>query len=117
MAERSLRGMRIGANSLESEDGVAFVERRDEEYLCANGHRFRVTLAEDAEAPMFWECKCGAEAEIVSGQGHEEEAKVVKPVRTHWDMLLERRTEAELQELLDERLELLRAGKLYKRMH
>lgn len=117
MAERSLRGMRIGANSLESEAGVAFVERRNEQYKCTNGHRFDVTLAEDADAPMYWECKCGAEAEIISGQGQEEENKVVKPVRTHWDMLLERRTEAELQEILDERLELLRAGKLFKRMH
>ena len=54
MAERSLRGMRIGANSLESEAGVAFVERRNEQYKCTNGHRFDVTLAEDADAPMYW---------------------------------------------------------------
>ena len=33
-----------------------------------------------------------------------------KPVRTHWDMLLERRSVDELQELLDERLDLLRKG-------
>ncbi|MDR6938776.1 RNA polymerase-binding protein RbpA [Arcanobacterium hippocoleae] len=117
MAERSLRGMRIGANSLESEAGVAFVGRRDEEYGCTNGHKFVVTLADDAEAPMYWECKCGAEAQIISGEGHEEEEKIIKPVRTHWDMLLERRTEAELQEILEERLELLRTGRLFKRMH
>jgi hypothetical protein len=30
-----------------------------------------------------------------------------KHVRTHWDMLLERRTIADLKELLEERLELL----------
>ena len=35
--------------------------------------------------------------------------KKVKPPRTHWDMLLERRTIPELQELLEERLDLLRA--------
>ena len=39
-------------------------------------------------------------------------AKPVKPARTHWDMLLERRTTAELEELLEERLELLRSGAL-----
>ena len=37
-----------------------------------------------------------------------EEAEAKAP-RTHWDMLLERRTRAELEELLQERLELLRA--------
>ena len=43
------------------------------------------------------------------------EEKPGKPVRTHWDMLLERRSEEELQVLLDQRLELLRAGKLHQR--
>jgi hypothetical protein len=32
-----------------------------------------------------------------------------KAPRTHWDMLLERRSRAELEELLQERLALLRA--------
>jgi len=31
--------------------------------------------------------------------------------RSHWDMLLERRTRAELEELLQERLDYLRARK------
>ena len=31
-----------------------------------------------------------------------------KIARTHWDMLLERRTRAELEELLEERLTVLR---------
>ena len=38
--------------------------------------------------------------------------KAEKPSRTHWDMLLERRSVEELEILLDERLELLRAGLL-----
>jgi hypothetical protein len=37
------------------------------------------------------------------------EEKMGKPQRTHWDMLLERRTIPQLEELLEERLELLRA--------
>ncbi|MGL5247728.1 MAG: RNA polymerase-binding protein RbpA, partial [Brooklawnia sp.] len=36
------------------------------------------------------------------------EEKDVKPPRTHWDMLLERRSIAELEELLAERLEEVR---------
>jgi hypothetical protein len=43
------------------------------------------------------------------------EEKHGKPVRTHWDMLMERRTTAELEELLAERLELLRSGRLTQR--
>jgi len=40
------------------------------------------------------------------------EEKSGKPQRTHWDMLLERRSIPELEELLDERLDLLRKGQL-----
>jgi hypothetical protein len=48
-----------------------------------------------------------------SRQNHERpDEKPVKPARTHWDMLMERRTTAELEELLQERLELLRSGRL-----
>ena len=36
------------------------------------------------------------------------EAKDEKPPRTHWDMLIERRSISDLEELLAERLELLR---------
>jgi hypothetical protein len=39
--------------------------------------------------------------------GAEPEQKKAKPPRTHWDMLLERRSVAELEVLLNERLELL----------
>jgi hypothetical protein len=35
----------------------------------------------------------------------------VKPARTHWDMLLERRSIPELEELLEERLTLLRQSR------
>jgi hypothetical protein len=41
--------------------------------------------------------------------GPEPEAKKVKPPRTHWDMLMERRTIADLEEVLAERLDVLRA--------
>ncbi|MEW6928950.1 RNA polymerase-binding protein RbpA [Trueperella pyogenes] len=117
MAERSLRGMKIGAHSLESDSGVAFVARREENYRCEDGHAFTVTFAEDAEAPLTWECRCGKRADLIGVSDGEDESKPLKPQRTHWDMLLERRTEEELQILLDEHLKLLRAGKLYKRRY
>ena len=72
MADRALRGMTIGAKSMESEDGVEF--------------------AEDEPEP--------------------DEPK--KTPRTHWDMLLERRKVDELEVLLNERLEALRSGEVYR---
>ena len=41
-------------------------------------------------------------------EGDIPEPKKVKPQRTHWDMLLERRSVEELDELLKERLDLIK---------
>ena len=46
------------------------------------------------------------------GDGVRPEEKPAKHVRTHWDMLLERRSVKELEEILAERLELLRSGEI-----
>jgi hypothetical protein len=102
--------MRIGAHSMESDRGVEFAERFDVYYDCPNGHTIVLPFALEAEVPTVWECRCGAEA--IVREGTKPEPKPGKPPRTHWDMLLERRTIAELEELLNERLELLRSGRL-----
>lgn len=106
MAERSLRGMKIGASSLETEEGVAFVARRQIRYTCGEGHETIKTFAEEAEIPITWECHCGEDALLEDAEAPEEQ-KPVKPTRTHWDMLLERRSLEELESLLNERLEML----------
>ena len=74
MAERSLRGMSIGAKSLESDDNVDFAARNDVAYVCPKAD------------------------------------EITKPTRTHWDMLLERRSEEELATLLEKRLQMHRDG-------
>ena len=112
MADRALRGMQIGAKSMESEEGVVFVDRFTAKYLCPNGHEFEVPLAVEATPPPTWECKCGAIAEIVGDVPEDEDQKPAKPVRTHWDMLLERRSLEELDVVLQEQLTLLREGRL-----
>ncbi|MDY5153116.1 RNA polymerase-binding protein [Actinobaculum suis] len=112
MAERSLRGMRIGTSSLETDKNVAFAERKTVKYRCSEGHLFQVALAAEAEVPVAWTCRCGEEGELVEGEGVDDR-KPAKPPRTHWDMLLERRKIEDLQVLLDERLELLRTGQLH----
>ncbi len=112
MADRSLRGIRLGAQSLQSEEGVVFMERTQHTYECTVCARENtLTFAADAEAPQTWECRtCGGEAILlVDNKTVEVDRGEEKAARTHWDMLLERRTRAELEELLEERLAYLRA--------
>jgi hypothetical protein len=109
MAERALRGTRLGATSYETDNGIDLAPRQDVEYSCPNGHRFGLPFSLEAEVPAQWECRvCGTMALRVDGEAPEQ--KPGKPARTHWDMLLERRTVADLEEVLAERLEVLRGG-------
>ncbi len=112
MSERSsLRGSRLGGLSYEDERNVELAARQQVDFDCPAGHRSTVTFAEEADVPSLWECqKCGLEALRVAAD--RPQGKPGKPPRTHWDMLLERRSVADLEELLEERLTLLRAGRL-----
>lgn len=112
MADRSLRGMRIGAQSLQSEDGVVFAERADYTYRCeVCGRDTVMTFSSEAEIPETWECRhcAGTASLIVDSKPLAVDHSGDKVARTHWDMLLERRTIPELEELLEERLQYLRA--------
>jgi hypothetical protein len=75
--------------SYETEHVGELAPRQVVAYVCPVGHRTSVPLAEEADAVA-------------------PEPKAVKPVRTHWDMLLERRTMGELEALLAERLAAVR---------
>ena len=109
MSERALRGSRLGGQSYESDIGVEMAPRQSVDYDCPEGHRFTVPFSVEAEVPAVWECRvCGREALRVDSA--RPTAKRQRPPRTHWDMLLERRSVAELEELLAERLALLRTG-------
>ena len=112
MADRALRGMQIGSKSLESEDGVIFADREPVRYICPRGHDFTITLSIEADRPATWGCRCGQVAEIVGDATAVEDGKPAKPVRTHWDMLLERRTLEELDQMLNEQLAAYRSGDL-----
>jgi hypothetical protein len=107
MADRVLRGSRLGAVSYETDRDHDLAPRRSFAYRCPKGHDFEVPFSDDAEAPVTWECRLhGEEGKRIDGT--EPEQKKAKPPRTHWDMLLERRSVPELEELLDERLGLLK---------
>lgn len=106
MSDRVLRGTRLGSVSYESDRHTEFAPRQRTAYDCPNGHETAMPFAAEAEIPPTWECRvCGATALLRDGEQPEE--KKGKPARTHWDMLLERRSTAELEEVLAERLAVL----------
>jgi len=108
MADRTLRGVGLGAKSFEDEEGIEFAARQEIGFDCPTGHHFDITFAMEAELPTEWECpRCGKVA--VRSDGSVGEEKAVKPPRTHWDMLLERRSIGELEDLLAEQLDKLRS--------
>ncbi|MFN8098390.1 MAG: RNA polymerase-binding protein RbpA [Dermatophilaceae bacterium] len=109
MADRTLRGSRMVSFSMETSENVVPSERQIVVYVCPQEHRIELPFSIEAEIPPTWECRCGGEALLLDGKMPDR--KPAKPPRTHWDMLLERRSIPELEELLEERLELLRASR------
>ena len=106
MSDRVLRGSRLGAVSYESDRHTELAPRLQTVYDCPDGHATTVPFAAEADIPFSWECRtCGATALLRDGV--QPEPKKGKPARTHWDMLLERRSPAELEEVLAERLAVL----------
>jgi RNA polymerase-binding protein len=107
MAERALRGTRLGATSYENDRNTDLAPRQEVPFDCPNGHHFSVPFAAEAELPPMWECRiCGAMA--MASTGESPSPKKVKPPRSHWDMLMERRTVEDLEAVLAERLEVVK---------
>ena len=107
MAERALRGTRLGATSYENDRNTDLAPRREVAFDCPKGHRFTVPFSAEAEIPVNWECRvCGSLA--LTAAGDVAAPKKAKPPRSHWDMLMERRSIADLEEVLAERLAVIR---------
>lgn len=99
----------LGSKSHENDRGVTLSPRLLLAFDCPAHHHFRVTFSSEATMPSTWECPtCWAPA--VRSDGVRSAAEPVKPVRTHGDRLHERRSAIELEDLLAERLALLRTG-------
>ena len=111
MSESTMRGMRLGAQSLETESGVSFAQRIEHTYLCPNQHESKVVFAADAEVPELWQCrKCSEQGSlVVAGKHNILDSSSDRPGRSHWEMLVERRTEKELEAILKERIAYIRA--------
>lgn len=111
MSQQTMRGMRLGSQSLESERGVDYSPRNKHSFQCPNNHIFEVVFAAEAELPETWQCKNCSELGILleDGKAIILEAPEVKTPRSHWEMLLERRSRDELEEILQERLDYIRS--------
>jgi hypothetical protein len=106
---RGVRGSRLGAVSYETDRNDNLAPRQIARYRTENGEEFDVPFADDAEIPGTWRCRNGtAEGRLING-GDLPQPKKVKVPRTPWDMLRERRSIEQLEELLKERLEIIRS--------
>jgi hypothetical protein len=96
-----------------SDDLVEPAETQALPYRCSAGHAFVVRFFAEAEVlPRLWDCPtCGGAGR--TGHAVAQDVPVVgRPAasrKSPWQQLRERRTIAELETLLDERLQLLRA--------
>ena len=110
MAQQTMRGMRLGTQSLESERGVNYSARVTHSFQCVNNHVSEMIFSADAEIPQTWQCKhCTAQAVLLeNGKLVKLDVSEDKTPRSHWEMLLERRSREELEEILQERLDYIR---------
>ena len=106
-------GTRTSPYSL-TDDLVEPAETRDVTYRCLAGHTFVARFFAGAEVvPHRWDCRtCDAPAHTDDPKSGElpTSRRDLGRSKTPWQMLRERRTLAELEILLEERLGLLRAA-------
>ena len=96
-----------------TDDLVEPAETREVSYRCPAGHTFVVRFFAEAEViPHRWDCRtCAASAKTDDPASEEvpTSRRGLGRSKTPWQQLRERRSIAELEALLEERLGLLRA--------
>lgn len=111
MSEQTMRGMRLGSQSLENDVNVNLADRSRHTFICGAGHVTEIVFAAEAELPESWQCRtCSQLAALVTDGKHVElEVLSNRTGRSHYEMLLERRSTEELEEILQERLAYIKA--------
>ena len=107
-SDRHMRGSRLGVVGYETDRNDNLAPRQIARYRTENGEEFDMPFADDAEIPGTWLCRNGMEGTLIEG-GDLAEPKKVKVPRTPWDMLRERRSIEQLEELLQERLKIIKS--------
>jgi hypothetical protein len=69
MADRVMRGSRLGAVSYEIDRNHDLAPRQIARYRTENGEEFEVPFADDAEIPGTWLCRNGMEGILIDGGG------------------------------------------------
>lgn len=117
MNDKRLRGTRLGSISTETEEGVEFVERQNVTFRTEDGEEFTVTFMAGVELPYDWRSPKTSNI----GRRLDEKGKPIEgddpnapaptpPTVTHWEQLMKRRTIAELELILEERIAEMRAS-------
>lgn len=117
MSEKRLRGSRLGSISLESEEGVEFIDTQDVIFRTEDGEEFTVRFAADAELPYDWASphtsrigrRLAANGKPIDGVDPNAPLPPA-PTVTHWEQLLKRRTIPELELILQARIDEMRAS-------
>ncbi len=101
ITSRRWRTMPGAGAGIADRPGAQPASRQQAAYQCARGHAFTVALAAGIEPPAAWECRCGATARPAGstdpGSGQTQRDRCMA-------LLLRRRTRAQLEQLLTERL-------------
>ena len=117
MSEKRLRGTRLGAMSFESEEGVEFVSTQSVTFRTDDGEEFQVTFMEGVELPFNWiSPRTSKSGRRLHAKGKPADGVAPNaptppaPTVTHWEQLMKRRTIEELEVILAERREEMRAA-------
>ena len=105
MPRRVLRGYRLGTPTGEPDREARPAPRAQVRFSCRRGHEFTVPFSTDAEIPAVWTCpRHGIEHCLRIDDDSDWQPPKGKPPRTHYVMLLERRSVADLEVLVDQAL-------------
>jgi hypothetical protein len=88
-------------------DPKTLCARQEVAYRCSAGHDFTLTFAAEVEPPGIFTCRCGREGHQGDTPSEADRARVRRD--EHMARVFERRTIAELEELLTERLAIVTA--------
>ncbi|GLZ37906.1 RNA polymerase-binding protein RbpA [Actinokineospora sp. NBRC 105648] len=109
MRKGILRGYGLGSPTGTPDRTVEPAPRVMVRFTCRRGHEFTVPFAESAELPASWECTQHGLADCPAVDDHTTRpGPDGKPLRTHLVMLMERRTTADLDALVDSALAAVR---------
>ncbi|RAS59535.1 RNA polymerase binding protein RbpA [Lentzea atacamensis] len=73
-------------------------------FACPRGHEFTRSFALDAEVPHEWECAHHGTRAPGLFRAATDQRDPATPGKTHWDHVLERRTEPDLEAILNDAL-------------